>query len=58
MGFVASVATGEATGDSTGDEGGDVSFFCHFEAEAVALASAPDLFLEDAPPQVFTILKI
>ena len=57
---MASIATGEATGDSTGDGGGggDVSFFCCFKAEVATLASAPDLFLEDASPRVFTILKI
>ena len=58
MGFVASVATREATGDSTRDGGGIVSFFYRFETEAVALVSAPDLFLEDTPPRVFTILRL
>ena len=37
MGFVASVATGEATGDAAKGRGDEVSFFCHFEEEAVAL---------------------
>ena len=57
VGFMTSVATGEATRDSTGDGGGDVFFFCCFEAKVAALASASDL-LEDAPPRVFTIMKI
>ena len=58
VGFMTSVATGDAMRDSTGDGGGDVFFFCRFEVKAVALASAPELFLEDAPPRVFTIMKI
>ena len=57
MGFMSSVATMEATRDSTGDGGSVVSFFCRFEGEAAALASAPDHFLEDAPSRVFTILR-
>ena len=40
-----------------GNKGSIVSFFCCFKAEAVALASTPDHFLEDAPPRVFTILR-
>ena len=55
---MASVAIGEAIGDSTGDEDDIVSFFCRLEPEAATLASAPDLFLEDAPPQFFTILRL
>ena len=55
---MASVATGEATRDSTGDSGRVVSFFCHFKAEAAALTSVPDFFLEDVPPRVFTILRL
>ena len=58
MGFVASVATEEATRDSMRDGGGIVSFFCCFETVATTLVSAPDLFLEDIPPQVFTILRL
>ena len=58
MDFMASIATGEAIGDSTRDEGGIVSFFYHFVAEAAALASTLDIFLEDAPPRIFTILRL
>ena len=49
MSFVASVATGEFMGDSMGDGGSVLSFFCYFEAEAAALASAPNHFSKDAP---------
>ena len=56
MGFAASNAIGKATRDSVG--GGEVTFFCHFEAEVEALALAPDLFFENAPPRVFTILEV
>ena len=56
IGFMAFVAIGEATRDSTRYGGGGVSFSCRFEAEVVTLASAGDLFLEVAPPLVFTIL--
>ena len=55
---VASVATVEAMRESMGDGGDVVSFFCCLEVEAAALASAPSLFLEDAPSWVFTILRL
>ena len=58
MGFVASIAIGEAIGDLAKGRSGKVSFFYCFEAKMAALASAPDLFFEDAPPRVFTILEV
>ena len=39
------------------DGGNVVSFFYRLEAEVAALPLALDLFLEDASPQVFTILR-
>ena len=58
LGVVASVATREATRDSTRDRGGGVSVFCRLEAEAVALASAVDFFLDGTPPRVCTIMRL
>ena len=58
IGFVASVAIGEAMGHSTGDGGGVFSFFCYFEAEAAVLASMLNLFLDDAPHWVLTIMRL
>ena len=55
---VASIATWDATGESMGDSGGVISFFCHLGVEATTLASTPSLFLEDAPPRVFTVLRL
>ena len=58
---VASIGIGEATGEGTGN--GDnvssslVELFCCLEAEAAALASTTTLFLDEALPQVFTILS-
>ena len=51
---MASVATGEATRDG----GGVVYFFYLLEVKAAALASVPNLFLEDAPSWVFTIQRL
>ena len=58
IGFVASVAIGKVTGNSARGGGGKVSFFCRFEAEGTVLTSVLDLFFEDAPPLVFTILEV
>ena len=57
MGFVASVAIGEAMGDSAGGGGNVVSFFYRLKAEVVALASASNLFFDDAPTRASPFWK-
>ena len=57
FGFVTSVAAKEATGDALGDDNGGILAFYHLEAETAFLASTVDLFLNETPPLVSTILK-
>ena len=55
---VASVAIEEARGWLAGGEVGKVSLLARLDAVAAALEALSDLFMEDAPPRVHTILLV
>ena len=55
---VASIATEGATGWVVGGGVGRVSLIAHLDVVAAALGALSDLFMEEAPPRVCTMLLV